>query len=316
MLSCLPIVLPCAALAQSQGYPSRTVKLIVPYGAGGSTDVTARILADGLSKSLGQSVIVENRPSASGIRGVESVAQSDPDGYTLLFANASTQAINPHLYSKPPYDAIGGFTPISMVSTSELMIAVNANLPVKTLPELIQFAKASPGKLNFGSNVGSILHLAGELFSQRANVQIVHIPYKSNLEALNDLIAGHIQVIFDTIPGTQPQLISGKVRAIAVASSKRSDLLSDVPTAAEGGLADYEVATWAMLQGPAGLPKEVVEKLNRATVEAVSSSEVQQRFSNLGITPAFSSPEQAREILERDYERWGKIVRQLNLKVN
>jgi len=203
-----------------------------------------------------------------------------------------------------------------MVSTSELMISVNGSLPVKTLPELIQYAQASPGKLNFGSNVGSILHLAGELFNQRAKVQIIHIPYKSNLEALNDLIAGHIQVMFDTIPGTQPQLSSGKVRAIAVASSQRSNLLSDVPTAAESGLTDYDVATWAMLQGPAGLPKEIVAKLNKATVEAVSSSELQARFVKLGITPLSSSPEQAREILENDYARWGKIVSDLNLKVN
>jgi tripartite-type tricarboxylate transporter receptor subunit TctC len=311
----LAAVVLAAPLAHGQTFPNKTVRIIVPYGAGGSTDVTARVLAASLSTTLGQSVIVENRASATGIVGVTYVAKAAPDGYTLIFASASTHAVNPHLYKTSPYDAINDFTPIAMVSASELMISVNPTVPVKTLKELIHYAQSNPSKLNFGSNVGSTLHLAGELFNTAAKTQIMHVPYKSSGQALNDLLSGTIQVMFDTVPSALPQIKAGKLRPISVASSMRNPQLPDVPTAQEGGLAGYEVATWAMVAGPAGLPRDVVMRLNSAITAAVKSPEVQVRFAQMGLTPLTSTPEEAAATLKTDYERWGAVVKRLNLTV-
>lgn len=302
-------------LAHGQAFPTKTVRIVVPYGAGGSTDATARVLAASLTTTLGQTVIVENRASATGILGVEYVAKSDPDGYTLIFASASTHAVNPHLYKSMPYDAINGFSPISMVSASELMISVNPAVPAKNLKELIQYAQANPGKLNFGSNVGSILHLAGELFNDMAKTQITHVPYKSSGQALNDLLGGQIQVMFDTVPSALPQIKSGKLRAISLASAKRSAQMPDVPTAREAGLPGYEVATWAMIEGPAGLPRGIVTRLNGAIIAAVKSPELQARFAQMGLIPLTSTPEEAAATLKADYARWGAVVKKLGLIV-
>ena len=299
----------------AQGFPSKPIRIIVPYGAGGSTDATARLVAASMTGVIGQPVVVENRPSATGIVGVEYVAKSAPDGYTLIFASASTHAINPHVYRTVPYDAINGFAPISMVSASEMMISVNPNVPATNLKELIQFAQANPGKLNFGSNVGSVLHLAGELFNDMAKTKIAHVPYKSSGQALTDLLGGQIQVMFDTIPSALPQVRSGKLRAIAVAMPRRSSILPDVPTADEAGLKGYEVATWAMLEGPAGLPRDIVTRLNSATVAAVKSKELQERFAQMGLTPITSTPEEAAATLKSDHARWGAVVRKLGLIV-
>jgi tripartite-type tricarboxylate transporter receptor subunit TctC len=260
--------------------------------------------------------IVENHVSATGILGVEYVAKSAPDGYTLIFASASTHAVNPHVYKTVPYDAINGFTPISMVSASELMISVNPAVPANNLKELIQYAQANPGKLNLGSNVGSILHLAGELFNDLAKTKITHVPYKSSGQALNDLLGGQIQVMFDTVPSALPQIKSGKLRSIAVATSQRSKQLPETPTAKESGLNGYEVATWAMIEGPAGLPRDVVTKLNTAIVAAVKSPELQARFAQMGLIALTSTPEEAAATLKADYARWGGVVKKLGLQVD
>ena len=312
----LAAVLTFTGMAYGQSYPAKPVRIIVPYGAGGSTDATARVLAASLTTTLGQTVIVENKASATGILGVEYVAKADPDGYTLIFASASTHAVNPHVYRTVPYDAITGFTPISMVSASELMISLNPVVPAKNLDELIKYAHANPGKLNFGSNVGSILHLAGELFNDLAQTKITHIPYKSSGQALNDLLSGQIQVMFDTVPSALPHIKSGKLRAIAVATPKRTAQLPDVPTAAEAGLKGYEVATWAMIEGPAGLPRDIVTKLNGAIVAAVKSPELQARFSQMGLIPLTSTPEEAAATLKADHARWGAVVKKLGLIVD
>jgi len=312
----LAAVLIFTGMAYGQSYPAKPVRIIVPYGAGGSTDATARVLAASLTTTLGQTVIVENKASATGILGVEYVAKAEPDGYTLIFASASTHAVNPHVYRTVPYDAITGFTPISMVSASELMISLNPVVPAKNLDELIKYAHANPGKLNFGSNVGSILHLAGELFNDLAQTKITHIPYKSSGQALNDLLSGQIQVMFDTVPSALPHIKSGKLRAIAVATPKRTAQLPDVPTAAEAGLKGYEVATWAMIEGPAGLPRDIVTKLNGAIVAAVKSPELQARFSQMGLIPLTSTPEEAAATLKADHARWGAVVKKLGLIVD
>ncbi|MSQ71696.1 MAG: tripartite tricarboxylate transporter substrate binding protein [Betaproteobacteria bacterium] len=305
-----------AGPAFAQTFPAKPVRIVVPYGAGGSSDATARIVAAALTNVIGQPVVVENRPSATGIIGVEYVAKSAPDGYTLIFASASTHAVNPHVYRTVPYDAINGFTPISMVSASEMMISVNPGVPATNLRELIQFAQANPGRLNFGSNVGSVLHLAGELFNDMAKTKITHVPYKSSGQALTDLLGGQIQVMFDTIPSALPQVRAGKLRAIAVAMPQRSALLPDAPTAGEAGLKGYEVATWAMLEGPAGLPRDIVARLNSATIAAVRSRELQERFAQMGLTPLTSSPEEAAATLKADHARWGSVVRKLGLIVD
>jgi tripartite-type tricarboxylate transporter receptor subunit TctC len=305
-----------AGLACAQSYPGKPVRIIVPYGAGGSTDATARVLAASLNNTLGGTVIVENRASATGIVGVEYVAKADADGYTLIFASASTHAVNPHVYRTVPYDALNGFTPIAMVSASELMISLNPAVPAKTLQELVHYAHANPGKLNFGSNVGSILHLAGELFNDMARTKITHIPYKSSGQALNDLLGGQIQVMFDTVPSALPHIKSGKLRAIAVATPKRSAQLPDVPTAGEAGLKGYDVSTWAMIAGPAGLPRDIVAKLNGAIVAAVKSAELQARFAQMGLIPLTSTPEEAAATLKADHARWGAVVKKLGLVVD
>lgn len=302
--------------AHAQSFPNKPVRIIVPYGAGGSTDATARVLAASLSNTLGQTAIVENRASATGIVGVEYVTKADPDGYTVVFASASTHAVNPHVYRKVPYDAINGFTPVALVSASELMISVNPAVPANTLPELIKYAQANPGKLNFGSNVGSILHLAGELFNDLAKVKITHVPYKSSGQALNDLLGGQIQVMFDTVPSALPQIKSGKLRGIAVATEKRSAQLADVPTARESGLPGYEVSTWGMIAGPANLPRDVVAKLNTAIVAAVKSPDLQARFTQMGLIPLTSTPEEAAATLKADYARWGAVVKKIGLVVD
>jgi tripartite-type tricarboxylate transporter receptor subunit TctC len=302
--------------AHAQTFPTKPVRIIVPYGAGGSTDATARVLAASLSNTLGQTAIVENRASATGIVGVEYVTKSDPDGYTLVFASASTHAVNPHVYRKVPYDAINGFTAVALVSASELMISVNPAVPANTLPELIKYAQANPGKLNFGSNVGSILHLAGELFNDLAKVKITHVPYKSSGQALNDLLGGQIQVMFDTVPSALPQIKSGKLRGIAVATEKRSAQLSDVPTARESGLQGYEVSTWGMIAGPAGMQRDVVAKLNTAIVAAVKSPDLQSRFTQMGLIPLTSTPEEATATLKADHARWGAVVKKIGLVVD
>lgn len=302
-------------LAQGAAFPNKPVRIIVPYGAGGSTDATARVFAASLTETLGQTALVENRASATGIVGVEYVAKAAPDGYTLIFASASTHAINPHVYRTVPYDSINGFTPISMVSASEMMISVNPAVPANNLKELIDYARANPNKLNFGSNVGSVLHLAGELFNDMAKVRITHVPYKSSGQALTDLLGGQIQVMFDTIPSALPQIKSAKLRAIAVASAKRSALLPDVPTAQEAGLVGYEPSTWAMLEGPVGLPRDIVMRLNEATIIAIRSRPLQERFAQMGLDPRTSTPEEAAHILKNDYARWGAIVKKIGLVV-
>lgn len=309
------LALSLSALCHAQSFPNKPVRIIVPYGAGGSTDATARVLAASLTTTLGQAAIVENRASATGIVGVEYVTRSDPDGYTLIFASASTHAVNPHVYKTIPYDPIKGFTPISMVSASELMISLNPAVPAKNLKELIDYAHANPGKLNFGSNVGSILHLAGELFNDLAKTKIAHVPYKSSGQALTDLLSGQIQVMFDTVPSALPQIKAGKLRGIAIASPQRDRQLPDVPTAKEAGLAGYEVATWAMIEGPAGLPRDVVARLNTAIVAAVKSPELQARFAQMGLIPQSSTPEEAAAILKADHARWGAVVKKLGLVV-
>jgi tripartite-type tricarboxylate transporter receptor subunit TctC len=258
VVSLLALAVPAAA----QNYPDRVVKIVNPYPPGGSVDVTARILAAKLAENTGHQFIVENRSGAGGNTGADMVAKSDPDGYTLLFCAPGPLAVNQTLYSKGlPFDPVKDFTPIAIFARTPIVLMVNPGLPIKTVKELIDYAKANPGKVNFGSaGMGSTPHLAGELFKSTAKVQITHVPYRGTAPAMSDLIAGHIQMMFDLLPTSLPQINTGKLRAIANAGAKRAAALKDLPTVAEQGLADFDASSWVALVAPSKTPAPVLRR--------------------------------------------------------
>lgn len=301
--------------AWAQAWPARAVKVVNGFPAGGPTDILARILAEKLQAALGQPFVVENRPGATGAIGSEFVARSTPDGYTLVVVPSSTHAVNPNL-TKLPWDPQKDFTPIAMVGNVTTLLIVNPGLPVKTVQEFVAHAKANPGKLNFGTpGRGSNLHLGIELLKMMAGFDAVHVPYKGTAPAATDLIGGQIQFMFDNIVSAMPNVQAGKVRAIAITTSKRSALFPDLPTIAESGYAGFEVNAWAALLGPAGLPQEVVQKLNAETVRAVNSADVKERYAKLGVEPFSMTPAEAGEFMKSERERWGRVIRDAKIRV-
>jgi tripartite-type tricarboxylate transporter receptor subunit TctC len=297
------------------GYPDRPIRIVVPYAAGGSSDVMARFTADLLRQRLGQPVVVENRPSANAIVGMQYAARAAPDGYTLLMGGASTHAVNPHLYRIRPYDAIGEFTSLGLVGIGPLVVSVNPQVPATNLQELIALAKAQPGRLAFGSSVGVTLHLAGELLKTMTGINMLHVPYSSNTQALTDVLAGRLQVMFDPVSNSAPYIADGRLRAIVVPASRRAASLPNVPTSAEAGLPGYEVVTWFALYGPAGLPTEVITKINTLLNEGLAERETVQRLAALGLEPAPSTPAEAAAYLKADHDKWGEVVRRIGLVV-
>ena len=252
-----------APTALAQDFPNRPIKIVVPAAAGGPTHITAQMLAEKMQSSLGQPVIVEPKPGAGNNLGAEFVAKSAPDGYTLLFATTGTHAINQTLFKKLPFDPIKDFDPVSLVVQYPLMLVVSSDLPVKSVKELIEYARKNPGKLNRASGgMGTSMHLSGELFVKQANIEAPHIPYKGSAPALNDLMGGHVQLMFDSMITTMPLVESGQLRALAVTGKKRSPLLPNVPTIAESGLPDYEATGWTGIVVPAGTPRDVIIKEN------------------------------------------------------
>lgn len=302
-----------AAFAQS--YPAKPIRLIVPLAPGGGGDIVARIIGQKVSEPLGQAVIVDNRPGGSTIIGTELVARSAPDGYTLVMATSS-HGINPSLY-KLPFDPIKDFTPVSFFATSPMMLTVHPNVPAKTVKDLIAIAKASPGKLNYASSgTASIVHLAGELFNVSAGVKTVHIPYKGTGPALNDLLGGQIDMMFASPVPTIPHVKSGKLRAIAMASTQRSPAMPELPTIAEAGLPGFEAATYFIVLGPANMPGAVVAKLNSEMVKAAQLSDVKERLSSQGATVVGGTPQQALAHIENEIARWSKVVKAAGIKAD
>ncbi|SPR96376.1 tripartite tricarboxylate transporter substrate binding protein [Cupriavidus taiwanensis] len=309
----LTALLLCAASignAAAQNYPQRPVRLVVPYAPGGSADIAARLVSEAWAKSLGGTIVVENRAGAGGNIGVDAVAKAAADGYTIGLQTVSL-AINPGLFPRMPYDTLKDLAPIGMVASSQHVLVVNNNVPAANLQELISAAKAAPGKLTYGSaGNGSTFHMSAELFKSVANVSIVHVPYRGGGPALVDTIAGQVDMSFPVISAAQQHVQGGKLKALAVTGPRRSAQLPNVPTAAEAGLPGYAFETWFMVFAPAGTPRPVIDKLNAALNTALASPATRERMVREGFEPTPTTPEAARQRLEKEMPVWARLIKQ------
>ena len=315
-LMCAIAALTAAGPAWAQDkYPSRAIRLIVPFAPGGGADISARTIAAKLTERYGQQVIADNRPGAGGNVGVELASKAPPDGYTLLLVSSSYGA-NPSLY-KLSFDPVNGFEPITLVSQQPFILVVHPSLPVRSVKDLIALARAKPGSLNYASSgAGGIVHLGTEYFKSVAGIDIVHIPYKGGNTAHNDLVAGFVQVYFGTILSTLPVVKSGKVRAIGVSTEKRNSALPEVPTVAEAGLPGFSFGGWYAVLAPAKTPKEITASLNREIVALLQAPEVKERLAAEGSTVVASTPEQLRQHLQSDIAKWRKVVKAANIRLD
>ena len=313
----IAVVIACtlaAACVHAQTYPTRTVRMVVPYAAGGNTDFTARVIATKLTDVFGQQVVVENRAGGATNIGSDLVAKAAPDGYTLLMGGASN-AINMSLYAKLPYDTLRDFAPVSLCVKGANVLAVHPSLPVKNLKELIAIAKARPGKLNYASSgLGSSNQMAGELFKLMAGVNIVHVPYKGNSPALTDTIGGQVEMIFSGVPLLVPHIQAGRIRAIGIGSLKRFPALPEVPTIDESGLKGYEATTWFGLLAPNKVPKEIVARLNVEVGKILARADVRDRFINEGVEPIGGTPEFFAGFIRDEINKYAKVVKAAGLK--
>jgi tripartite-type tricarboxylate transporter receptor subunit TctC len=315
-LAALALAIAFSTLAAAQDYPSRPVRVVVPYPPGGPTDVIVRVVANRLSESLGQPVVVENRAGASGMIGAELVSKAQPDGYTLL-VNPSIHVILPSLVPKMAYDAIKDFTHITLLVSVPLFLVVNNNLPVRNVRDLVAYAKANPGKLNFASaSSGSSSQLAGEQFKLLAGVDMQHIPYKGSTPALTDVMGGQVHMMFDSTPSAMPFVKSGKLRALAVTTAKRTGAAPDIPSMAESGLPGFDHSNWYGVWGPPGLPREILAKLSAAIAATMQKKDVRDRLVDLGADPVDGvSPAQFEAYAKSELERFAKIVKQAGVKM-
>jgi len=313
LLLSLPLLAPVAA---AQSYPNKAVRMVVPFAAGaGSNDIMARLIAQKLSDSFGQQVVVDNRPGASGIIGTDIVAKALPDGYTVLMMSL-TFTVNPSLFSKLPYDTVKDLVPVTMVASAPLMLVVHPSVPAKSVAEFIAYAKANPGKLNFGSGgPGTTPHLAGEMLKTMAGIQVTHIPYKGGAPALTDLIGGQIQFMLENIPGTLPFAKAGKLRALAVTDLKRSPLLPELPTLDEAGLKGYQIVGWNGLFVPTGTPRAIVDKLHAEVVKALALPNVKERLATMGADGVGDTPQHFASFIKAEIPKWAKVVKDAGLKV-
>src|SRR4051812_13157938 len=304
--------LPSSAVA---AYPEKHIRIVVPFAPGGGTDVIARTLAQEMSKDLGGSIIIENRPGAGTILGTQAVAGSEPDGYTLLmgtFANA----VNPNLYAKLPYDPQRDFAPVALVARSFNIVVVNAASPIKSIADLIAEAKTHPDKLSYGTyGTGTSAHLAGELFKSMASVNLTTVPYKGAAPAITDLLGGRIQVMFTTIASAAPLVAGGQLRALAVTSAERSPAFPDIPTVAEAGLPGYSAESWYGLFAPAKTPPAIIDRLNKSANAAVQSEAFKKLGGNEGLVMIAREPAELERYVRGEEERWRKVIRDANIKI-
>jgi tripartite-type tricarboxylate transporter receptor subunit TctC len=312
------VLLACVAPgAVAQTYPNHVIRLVVPFPAGGTTDILARAAAQKLTESLGQAVVVDNRPGAGGNIGADLVAKSTPDGYTLLMGTVGTHAINPSLYAKMPYDHVKDFVPVVLVAGVPNVLVVNPSLPVNSVADLIKLAKSKPGAINFASSgSGTSIHLSGELFKTMAGVDMTHVPYKGSAPALTDLVGGQVQIMFDNLPSSLALIRSGKLRAVAVTSSTRAPALPDVPTIAESGLPGFEASSWFGVLAPAGTPAPIVAKLNAEVNKWLQSPEAREQLLAQGAAAAGGTPEQFAAHIRAETEKWAKVVKASGAKVD
>jgi len=315
LLSGLALLL--AAGAQAQTFPAKPVRVIVPFPPGGGNDVIGRVVAQKLTERWGQQVVVENRAGANGMVGLQVTAQAAPDGYTLATAAAGPMAVNPALYAKIPYDPVKDFTPVTNMVNFPLLLVTHPSLPAKSVKEIIALAKARPDQLSYCSpGSGNSGHLAGELFNNMAGTKILHVPYKGAGPAVTDLIAGHVQMFFSSIPSVIQYVDAGRLRGIAVGNLKRIPSLPDIPTVAESGLPGYEAYSWVGMVGPANMPKDVVGKINRDIVDILRQKDVGERLVQQGAIPDVGTPEQFAAYIKAEIAKWGAVVRKANIKAD
>jgi tripartite-type tricarboxylate transporter receptor subunit TctC len=296
--------------ARAQTYPNRTITLVIPFPPGGSTSIVGRLIADKMSQLLGQSIVVDNRGGAGGTVGTKAVTKSEPDGYTLLLGYTGTLAIGPSLYRNVGYDPRKDFAPIGMIGSAPSSLVAHPSFPAKTVAELIAYAKANPGKVNFGSaGVGTVGHITGEYFARAAGIQIVHIPYKGTGPAMSDLLGGHIPISFSPLATTSGNVKAGLLRALAVTSINRNKLLPDVPTMIEAGVPGFDASLAYGLVAPAGTPRPVIDRLSKALQEALASDEVKKQLELDGTEITASTPEQYADFIDKDEKKWSELVK-------
>jgi tripartite-type tricarboxylate transporter receptor subunit TctC len=309
------VVMSQPAMAEP-GYPSKPIRMIVPFAPGGSTDVVARILGAELKNELGQAVIVENKPGAGGNIGGDAAAKAAPDGYTILMAAAGPTVINPSLYSKMPYDPVKDLAPVTMLVREHNLMAINPSIPAKTLQEFIAYAKSKPNGINFGSpGNGTPAQLAGELMNQTAGLKMVHVAYKGSGPAVVDLVAGHISMMIDNMPALLPHVQSGKLRAIAVPSESRASAMPEVPTFAEAGMKDFVITAWKGVMVPAGTPPAVVNKLQASIAKIMAKPDIKKRMIEMGAEPVANTPEQFGAIIKKESAWWAALVKSTGTKL-
>ncbi len=313
------VLLACAVLAPSgiaQTYPSKPVRIVAPFAPGSTIDIIGRLIAPRLGEALGHPVLVDNRPGAGGMVGMDFVAKAAPDGYTLVIGALGPMAMNPVLYPRTPFDPVRDFAPVTLLATGPVVVAIHPSVPARTVKELVALAKKNPGQLNFGSpGVGSSPHLTGELIKMLTGSDFVHVPYKGNAEALTDLISGRVSIVFSGLPPVVPLAKAGRVRVIATTGSQRIAGMPDVPTISEAGLPGAKVLIWYGLVAPAATPKDVVTRLNAQTVKIMAAPDMRDRFTQQGIDPETSTPEQFGELIRSEYARWTQVIRASGIKM-
>ncbi len=316
-IAALVILAAAMPLGWAQPYPSKTIKLIVPFPPAGSTDISARAVAGKLGERLGQAVVIENKPGAGGNIGSDVVAKAPPDGYTLLVGTVGTHAINAGLYSKMPYDPVKDFAPVILLSSTPNVLVVPAAFPAASVADIIKLAKAKPGELTFASSgSGTSIHLSGELFKSMAGLQLTHVPYKGSGPMQIDLISGQVNMAFDNLSAAMAQIKGGRLKALAVTGTSRSPMLPELPTVAEAGLPGYEATSWNGVFAPAGTPKEVVEKLNRELNAILRSPETRKYFADQGAEAGGGTPEQLGAFVKSEIAKWAKVVKESGAKVD
>jgi tripartite-type tricarboxylate transporter receptor subunit TctC len=314
LIAGLLAALPLAAFAQS--YPTKPIRFVVPFAAGGPMDVMSRALAEGLTRNLGQQVVIDNRGGAGGGIGTEIVAKSAPDGYTVMAGHIGTHAINVSLYNKLGYDPVKDFAPVSLMATLPLGLFVNASVPVKSVSELIALAKAKPGYVNFASaGSGGPTHMAGEMLKAMAQIDIVHVPYKGNAAALGDLVAGRVQMMFSNLLTAMPHAKAGRLRGIAVSSGKRTPQAPDLPTVAESGIPGYDITPWYGLFAPARTPKAIVSRLHKETREILNAPDLNERFRSQGVDLVTCTPDELMALIKREIPKWREVVKKSGASV-
>ena len=317
-LRLLPLLLVCVfATGAAAQYPDKPIKLIVPQAAGSATDTVARILGAELGKELGQQIVIDNRPGGALTLGLDLTAKSDADGYTICMGPIGALAINRHMVAKLPYDIERDLQPIALVTRGHLLLAVSPTLPFKSVQEIIDYAKQNPGKLlNASSSNGSPGHVGGELFKYMSGTDIVHVPYRGGAAAINDLIAGRVHLMFESLNSIAPHAKSGTVRPIAVSGARRSPGFPDLPTVAEAGVPGYEAPTWSGVIAPAGVPRPIIDRLNAGINKAIESQIFRDRFASIGDEPAGGSPEEFAEVIRTDSAKWGDVIRRAGARLD